>query len=173
MARPRAHDRLHDRHQQLAITHPIWIRSEARVLRQLRLLCDATELRELSVVPDRQNHGAIGRGEHLVGYEIGVGVAVTPRHRARAPVIERLIGGERDDRVEEREVDPLADTAPLPPGESGGDREARIHAAQHVAHGDADFLRSPAAIVPLAGDAHEAAQSLEEEVVAGASGVRT
>src|SRR5436309_6851855 len=100
-------------------------------------------------------------------------VAVPPRHRARAPVVERLVGGEGDDRVEEREVDPLADTAALPPGERGGDREARVHAAQHVGHGDADLLRSPAAIVALSGDAHEAAQSLKQEVVAGTLGVRT
>src|SRR5204863_10203921 len=121
---------------------------------------DATELGEQSVVPYREHHWAIGRGEHLVGHEVRVGVAVTSRHHAGAPVVEGLIRRERDDRVEEREVDPLADAVSLPPGEGGGDREARVHAAEDIADGDADFLRSAAAIVALAGNAHQPSQPL-------------
>jgi hypothetical protein len=49
-----------------------------------------------------------------------------------------------------------------------GDRQSGVHAREHVGHRDPDLLRAaPRPIVPFPGDAHQAADGLEHEVVAG------
>ena len=54
------------------------------------------------------------------------------------------------------------------------DRDRRVHAGHEVGDRDARLLRAAAGqVVALAGDAHEAAHALDDEVVAGAIGVRT
>ena len=49
----------------------------------------------------------------------------------------------------------------------GEDRDRRIHAGREIGDGDADFLRPAAGlVVALAGDAHQTAHGLDDEVVA-------
>ena len=63
----------------------------------------------------------------------------------------------------------LAAPAPLAVGESREDRARRIHAGHQVGGGDTHLLRAAARqVVALAGDAHDAAHGLRDQVVAGA-----
>src|SRR6185312_11987075 len=69
---------------------------------------------------------------------------------------------------EEREVDALPAAALPALEERGEDRAGRVHAGHEVGDRHAHLLRAAAGeVVALAGDAHEAAQPLDHEVVAG------
>ena len=57
-------------------------------------------------------------------------------------------------------------------GERGAHRQAGIHAGQHIGDGDTDFLwPATGFVVALAGDGHQSAHALENEVIARAGGV--
>jgi hypothetical protein len=173
-ARALSHERLDDRHEDGAVPHTLGVGAEARVLGELRMAGDAAEARKLGIVADRKDDVTVRRGEHLVGDDVRVRVPETLRNLAGAPVIQDLVGVERHQRVEERHVDVLADPGELPVRDRGGDGETRVHAGQYVGHRDPDLLRPAAGeLVALAGDAHQSAHALEDEVIAGALRVRS
>ena len=59
-------------------------------------------------------------------------------------------------------------------GKCGEDRHGRIHAGHEIGDRHARLLRTAAwQVIAFAGDAHESAHALDDEVVAGAIGVRT
>jgi hypothetical protein len=96
-----------------------------------------------------------------------------PRRLARNEIVHRLVGEAGHLHVEQREVDVLAFTGLLPMRQCGEYRVAGIQAGQDVGQRDADFLRSGAVLVlGAAGDAHQAAHALDQEVIAGAGGIR-
>ena len=67
------------------------------------------------------------------------------------------------------QIDVLADAGDCAMRERRQDRGGRVHAGHQVGNCDAGFLRPAAGqIVALAGDAHEAAHALDDEIVAGA-----
>ncbi len=152
---------------------PVRVVAKARIRRNLLASGDLAEARELGVVADRENDVAVRRREHLVGHDVRVGVAVALRDLARAPEIEDLVGVERDDGVEQRHVDVLPDAGRIAMAQGRHHGQRGVHAGDHVGHRDADLLRAAAReVVALAGDAHQSAHALEDEVVAGARRVR-
>ncbi len=125
---------------------------------------------ELRVVPDRHDEVTVPRREGLVGHDARVGVAEAPRRAAGDEEALRLVRERRHLHVEEGEVDVLPAAAPLALGEGGEHRGGGVHAGEEVRERDADLHRRA---VRLSRDAHEPADGLDEEVVAGAIAVRT
>jgi hypothetical protein len=70
----------------------------------------------------------------------------------------------RDLHVEQREIDVLTETAGPSFVEAGEDRDRGVEAGEDVGDGDADLHRFA---VGRAGDAHQAAHRLHQQVVAG------
>ena len=108
------------------------------------------------------------------GHDVLVRIAGPARRDAGHQVVHVERRHHRDRGVEQRRVDVLAFAGAVAMRERGEDRRGRVHARHQVGDRDAGLLR-PAArpVVALAGDAHEAAHPLDDEVVAGAIGVRT
>src|SRR5204863_6465760 len=71
--------------------------------------------------------------------------------------------------LDEREVDELPAAGPLACDERGGDRERSVERGGKVDRRDSDLHRRPAS---LAGDAHEAALGLQDEIETRALAVR-
>ena len=95
-------------------------------------------------------------------------VAITPRRLARGQIADGLIAAHRHLAIEQRHVDVLARAVERPVIDRGENRHRRVHAGEYIGHGDAHFLRTAAGqVIALAGDAHQPAQPLEHEVVAG------
>ena len=100
-----------------------------------------------------------------------------------APALGRLAAGEvvgvhvgqhGDLHVEQRHVDVLAFARAVPVRERGEHGHGGVHAGHQIRDGHAGLLRTAAGqVVALAGQAHEAAHALHDEVIAGAGGVRT
>jgi hypothetical protein len=128
------------------------------------------EPRELAVVAAGDDDGRVGRGEDLVGDDVGMRVPHPPRHPAADQPVGRLVGEDGELAVEEPHVDPLAAPRPLAQGEGRLDRDGAVEAGEDVGIGDAGLLRRAAG---LAGDVHDPAHRLDDEVVAGAGGVGT
>jgi hypothetical protein len=94
-------------------------------------------------------------------------VADPLRHLAGREIVHRLVGEERDLRVEQREIEVLAYAGFGAMRDRGAHRDAGVHAGHHVDDRHPDALRSAARqVVALAGDAHQAAHALNHEVVA-------
>ena len=99
-------------------------------------------------------------------------VAHPSRCLAGDEVVHRLVGGRRHGDVEQRHVDMLALTGALAFAHRGERGDGRVEPGQHVGDGDAHLLRAAARkVVALAGDRHQPAHRLDEEVVAGAVGI--
>ncbi|MCY1220412.1 hypothetical protein D9M72_324230 [compost metagenome] len=104
----------------------------------------------------------------MVGHHIGVRIAVARHGLAGHALGDDRRGTDRHHRVEQRHVDMLALAGAFRMAQRGQHRHRGIHAGEHVDHRDADLLRPAAGqVVALAGDAHQAAEALEDEVVAG------
>ena len=84
------------------------------------------ELRELGVVADREDHVAVGAGEHLVGNDVLVRVAGASGRRAGDEVVHVHHRHHRDRRIEEARVDPL----PLPGALAMRERRLDRHASR-------------------------------------------
>ena len=165
------------RDQFLALGDARRVGREAFVVGPFRMAGDGAEAGELAVVADGQDHVAVGGREILVGHDVGVGVAHAPRRRAGNQVVQRLVGQAGDLHVEQRQVDVLAlaaaQTVAVAVGEGGEDGVAGVEAGQDVGQRDADLLRPGARLAfGHAGQAHQPAHALDQEVVAGARRVR-
>ena len=89
-----------------AMPDAIRVLAEARILVQ-RAARRLAELRELTIVSDRQDQLAVRRIEHLVRHDVGVRVAYALRHAAGDQVIHAHVRDHRHLRVEQRHVDVL------------------------------------------------------------------
>ena len=140
---------------------------------QLGLPATSQNLRELAVVADRQDHVAVGGREVLVRHDVRVRVAHAARHRAADQVVGGLVGQAGDLHVEQRQVDVLALAGAVAVRERGQHADGGVQAGEDVGQRDADLLRARALLaVGAAGDAHQPAHALDQEVVAGALRVR-
>ena len=79
-------------------------------------------------------------------------------------MVRRLVGEDRELRVEEAEIDPLAAPRPRPLRQSRLDRDHAVKPGEDVGIGHAGLLRRA---VRLAGQVHDAAHRLDDEIVAG------
>src|SRR5262245_21940162 len=94
-------------------------------------------------------------------------VAVAQWRLACSEIPHGLIAAKRHQTVEQRHVDVLADAGRRPVIESREDRDSRIETGDHISDGDAHLLRAAARpVVTLAGNAHQAAKTLENEIIA-------
>ena len=84
---------------------------------------------------------AVGGRQHLVGRDVGVGVAHPDRRVAGNQKIQVLVGEHRDLRIEQRHVDVLALAGRLGVAQRRLDGDDRIEPGEEVGDGDADFLR--------------------------------
>ena len=104
-----------------------------------------------------------------------------PSRPGATPVDERVLGlvdEAGEGRAEERDVDPLAarrrsrTPVALAPDQRGQDADRPEHPGHDIADRDADLGRAAAVLVRRAGDRHEPARGLDDEVVAGPVGGR-
>ena len=174
VARGLAHRHAADqRHQFVAVRHTRGVGGEARILRPAGLAHGVAQARELPVVAHGQDHVAVGRGEVLVGHGVGVGVAHALRHLAAVQVVHALVGQARHAHVQQRQVDVLAAAGVLARLQRGQDGGAGVQPGEDVGERHAHLHRAAAVLaVGAAGDAHQPAHALDQEVVAGAVRIR-
>ena len=156
---------LEPRGQLVGVRHARAVGGEARVGGQLGQPERVAEAREQAVVADRDGDRAVGGRERLVGRDARMAVAapvrhdaaehprralVEQRHAARRPSARPRRGGPRPVRARSASAAWMPDHGEQP--------------ADEVDDGGARLQRRP---VGLAGDAHQAAHRLREEVVAG------
>jgi len=169
----RAHDGVDQRHEHVAMANAIGVAHESRVAREVRPARRFAELRVLRVVAHREDHVAVGAGERLVGHDVGVRVAEAAGCAAAHEIVEVHHRHHRHGAIHQRQVEMPAAAASLALGDGREDRGGAEQSGDEVDDRDAGLLRSAARkIVALAGDAHESAHALHDEVVAGAIGVR-
>src|SRR6266571_1209104 len=169
LARAPLHDFPEERDEFAAVSDSIGHSGVAWIRGKLRPAGDLAEARELAVVADREDDVAVCGGEHFVRHDVRVRVSVASRDFRGSEIVHDLVRAEGDDRVEQGEVDVLSDTGALAVRDGRRDGETRVHSREDVGHGDAHLLGTAAGLaVALAGDAHQAAHALEDEVVAGA-----
>src|SRR5690606_7768274 len=143
----------------------------ARVGGQVGALDGGAVALPLHVVADRDDDLAVGHREDLVGHQAGVGVAVAVRDLAVGEVAGDLVAAQGDDAVQQGHVDVLPLAGYRAMVQRGQDGDGGVHAGDDVGDGDAGFLRAAAGqVVAFAGDAHQPADGLEHEVVAGLAG---
>ena len=66
------------------------------------------EARELPIVADRDRHVTIGRREHLVRHDVGVGIAVAHRLFTGGNQVAEHVDQARNPNLHQRHVDPRA-----------------------------------------------------------------
>ena len=120
--------------------------------------------------------GVGGDFEHLVGHDVGVGIARPPGHLAVVVAAHQVVGAQVGEHghlgVEQGHVDVLTFAGALGVAQGGLDGHGGVQAGEQVGHGHAHLLRATARqVVAFAGDAHQAAHALDGVVVAGALAV--
>ena len=149
--------------QRLAVLDARGVGGEALVGAQLLAPDRPAERAEEPVVGSGDRDPA-GRGlEVLVRHDVGVSVPEPPRRRPRDERVLRDVDEPREGAVEQRHLDAPA-LAALERREDGG---RRVQTGKHVDERHADLVRLA---VLGAGDRHQAALGLDDEVVAGAAG---
>ncbi len=153
--------------------HSLRVRGEALVRGPLGAAQDAAQIGELPVVPHRQDHESIGSAEVLVGNDVRMRIAHAARNAAADQIVRGLVRERCDLHVEQGQVDvlPLARSLAVGKGrEDGGDG---VQPGHHVRQGNADLERPLARrTIGATREAHQPTHALDQEVVAGARGVR-
>ena len=131
----------------------------------------ATEVAELAVVANGQNHEAVAGREVLIGHSVGVRVAHALR-RSAIQMVHALVRQTRHLHVQQREVDVLALSCPVARCQRSQDGGAGIEPREDVGECHAHLHRA-GALFPIgtARDAHQATHALHQEVVARALGI--
>ena len=129
---------------------------------------DGAETLELGVIADRQDDPAIAHRYGVIGRDIGVAVAHAFRGFAGGEIIHRLIGQHAGHAVQQRHVDMLAPPALVALGQGGLDGDGAVEPGEDIGEGDAHFLRRA---VWLAGQVHDPAHRLDDEVIARPVGI--
>jgi aminoglycoside phosphotransferase family enzyme/predicted kinase len=159
-----AHDLLDHRHKHGPVLHPRPIRGESLVGGQVGSARHLAKPLPLLIVAHGEHQPTVGRWKQLVWDDLQVGVALPRGHLAAAQV--RL--GEVDlgchGTIQQRQVDGVAVPRCGAGVEAGEHSHRRVQPRQHVGHRHADLARRP---LDRAGNAHQSAQCLDREVVAG------
>ncbi len=150
--------------QLVAVLHARRVGGEALVAGQLRAPDDRAQTAEDRVVADGDREVAVGGRERLVRGDRRVAIAHAPRHRARVEMGRGLVEQAGQRRVHERDLDVLAPAVAIAGVQGREDAVGGEEAADHVDERRADLQRPP---VGLAGDRHEPAHRLQQQVVAG------
>ena len=145
--------------QRVDVRHPRLVAREPLVSRQPGQPDRLAQAREQPVVADRHRERAVGGLVGLIRHDARVAVAAAPRHRPARHPRRALVEQRGQRRVHQRHLDVAA--AAL--GQRRLDPDRGEQAADEVDDGRAGLQRAP---VRLAGDAHQAAHGLEQEVVA-------
>ena len=111
---------------------------------------------------------AVGDREGLVGRDIGMGIAEPAGRLAGDEIVHRLVGEHGDLGVEQGHVDMAAGPGRLAAAQGREDRVGGVEAGEDVGEGDAGLLRLA---VRIAGQVHDPAHALDDEVIAGACGI--
>src|SRR5207248_4768808 len=128
---------------------------------------------ELPIVTNGDDDRLIGRVERLVRNDVRMRIALPRRVLARNQRIFRLIGEYRDLSVEQRHVDIRALPRLFATVERRKGLRAGVHAGEQVGDRDSGAHRpAPGFAVWYAGNAHHPAHALDDEIIAGAVGVR-
>ena len=142
---------------------------KARVRQQVRPVDDlfAQQLEKM-IVSAGDDEAAVRRGEGIV--RIGGGIAVAHQLRQLAGGEVALGAGFQAGHhgIHQGHVHPLAPAGELAGVQRHQDADGQVHAAQHVAHGAA---HTGGLAARVAGDAHQAAHRLGDDIVSGALGV--
>ncbi|PAV92739.1 hypothetical protein WR25_05610 [Diploscapter pachys] len=155
------------------IRDAIGVAGEARIAGQIGQADRLAQRDELRIIAAGDHEIAVRGAEDLIGHDIGVSVAISAGCLAGGQVILALVAQHRDLHVEQRHIDMLAEACRRAVQQRGLDRDDRIEAGHQVRYRDADLLRAAAwQIVALAGDAHQPAERLNDEVIARLGGAR-
>ena len=170
---PGARAALHQRHHPLDQGGPVAdarrVGGEAWVVGQRRLAGQPAPAAELVVVADGDDDGVVLGVEHLIGQQVGMGVAQPPGQLAAGEEVHVHVGHQGDGAVGKRHVDGLARAAGVAVVQRGQDGDGAVEAGGEIGDRHPRLLRPAAGqAVGLAGDRHEAAEALDDEVVAGA-----
>jgi len=125
-----------------------------------------TRSREQSVVPRGEDEWPVRGLERLVRTDVGVGRPHRPGHDAADEEVGGLVHHGGRARIEQRHAYMPAPTGCLSLVESGEDADRRLQARDDIEQGHPSFHGLTAR---LAGDAHEARQRLDDDVVARAA----
>ena len=153
-----------------AVSHPVDVLQEARVVCQLRAPQQLAQFRKCRVIAsaDEDVHAAGAKG--VIGTDIGMGVAGGHWHLARQPVIDDVRVHQRDSAVIQGHVDELAQAGAFTLRQRHQNGHGRIQPGAHVHHGHAQSRRIAAS---LAIDAEPPRHGLHDGVVARIAAQRT
>ena len=121
----------------------------------------------MDVIANGYDDVVISGVENLVRNEAGVGVAVSTRRPVVGEEPRDLVSTQGHDTVQQRHIDVLPLPADAAVVERGEDRHRCVHPGHHIGDGHSHLLGAAAKVVALAGNAHEAANGLEHEVITG------
>ena len=151
------------------VFHPCTVGGKARIGRQFGPSGHLAEAGKLTVVADGQDHVAIRRGKILIRNDAGVRIAHPSRAVAGRQIVHGLVGQTGHLHVQQRHVDVLALTALLAPGQRRQHGIGGIQAGQDVGQRHAHFHGASTRFsIRPASDAHQPAQPLNQEIIAGA-----
>ncbi|CUI69575.1 Uncharacterised protein [Achromobacter xylosoxidans] len=168
LARAGAQRRLHGFTHGLSVPDPRDVGAVALVPRHRFDAGDLAETTELPIVADRQDHRPVGRLEHLVRHDVRMAVGKPLRDLCTGEVIGARVHQPGDLAVQQRNVDLLPFSGRVAMAQRRQDADRRVHARHDVGDADAHLHRRA---VGLAGQAHDAAHALDQEVIACAPGV--
>ena len=151
------------------VAHAIGIAQEPGIVRERRQAQHVAQPLVLTVVSGGHDDAAVAGAEGLVGHDARVPVADARRDLARHQVVHRLVREVGHLNVEQREVDVLATPGGVARLQRGQHGDGCVLSGHDVGHRDAG-LQWPATghLVRFAGDAHQPAHALYQEVVARA-----
>jgi len=124
----------------------------------------------LAVIAGGDDDVAVGDRKHLIGHDVGMGVADPLWDFAGDQIIERLVGEDADGGVDQSRVHIAPQAGLLAPRQRRQDADDRIDAGEQIRDRHAGAGRFG---VGGAGEAHEAAHALRHQVVAGAPRIGT
>ncbi len=161
--RPRGQHPAEPSGQRNAVGHPRRVGRMVRVAGQVQSE-DIAQGGELPVVAHGQHEDAVGGRERLVRGDARVGVAHRLRHDPGADECLRLVHQRRERRAEQVDADVLTAAAGVALVQGCEDPHGGVQAGEHVDEGHADL---GGLVRRRAGDAHEPAHRLHEQVVPG------
>lgn len=103
-----------DGHQIVTVGEAIGVRPEARIVGQSWHAGELAQPPELVVVVRAEDYVAVAGGEDLVRHRVGMGRAPALWHTARQQIVESDVVEPAHLHVQQRDVDVLADTRPVP-----------------------------------------------------------
>ena len=158
------------RDEGLTVLHPVGVGPEASIIRPIRLAGPLTELSPLPIVADGEGEIPVVGSECLVGYDVGVGIAETPRGFPRDQVVAGNVRQPGHLAVEQRDIDSLSPAAAGVVEEGRQDGVASEQPSGDVGDRHAHLVRLT---FLRPGDAHHPTLGLDDEIVPGQVPVRS